>query len=398
MRQAVRFADGVGELLKDPHHLLLEVGPGQTLSQLARQHPAKAANQVVLSSFAVGKEQPLEVNAMLAALGRLWLAGVEPDWKEFYRNERRHRIPLPTYPFERKRFWIEPAKVKADDSATAPAITLPGATPAAAGSQTEIPAGQPPTGAAPSRRERIVAILLTQLRELSGMAEADINPAVSFMDLGLDSLFLTQARQAFKNRFGVRISFRQLMEELTTLNDVAAYLDEKLPPEALPAAPTAGPVITTALVLSAAPAAEPQKAPPKGHGPFKPIDRGSKGGLTVLQQKHLDDLIARYTKRTTESKRLTQLNRPHLADPRTVAGFKLLWKEMVYPIVCNRSSGSKVWDVDAAAGLEPDEVRKSERGIGSMRSMQRGQFSSVEAADGPPAAIQNPPERAVRRP
>ena len=60
----------------------------------------------------------------------------------------------------------------------------------------------------------------------------------------------------------------------------------------------------------------------------------------------LDALIARYTKRTIGSKRLAEQNRPFLADPRSAAGFKQLWKEMVYPIYTVRSDGSKVWDVD----------------------------------------------------
>ena len=68
--------------------------------------------------------------------------------------------------------------------------------------------------------------------------------------------------------------------------------------------------------------------------------------LTADQSRALDALIARYTKRTAGSKKLAAQNRPILADPRSVAGFKQLWKEMVYPISTTRSDGSKVWDVD----------------------------------------------------
>ena len=41
-------------------------------------------------------------------MGQLWLAGIQVDWSGFYKDERRHRVPLPTYPFERQRYWIEP--------------------------------------------------------------------------------------------------------------------------------------------------------------------------------------------------------------------------------------------------------------------------------------------------
>ncbi|WP_448272410.1 aminotransferase class III-fold pyridoxal phosphate-dependent enzyme [Nostoc sp. DSM 114160] len=68
--------------------------------------------------------------------------------------------------------------------------------------------------------------------------------------------------------------------------------------------------------------------------------------LTAQQRTHLDKIIQRYTKRTQKSKEYTQTHRPYLADPRTVSGFNPTMKEMVYPIVASRSSGSKLWDVD----------------------------------------------------
>jgi phthiocerol/phenolphthiocerol synthesis type-I polyketide synthase E len=108
LRQAVRFASGVGELLKDPDAILLEVGPGQTLSTLVRQHPGRRPHHVVLPSLRHPREQQPDSAFLLGTLGRLWLAGVEPDWDGFYGEERRRRVPLPTYPFERQRHWVEP--------------------------------------------------------------------------------------------------------------------------------------------------------------------------------------------------------------------------------------------------------------------------------------------------
>jgi malonyl CoA-acyl carrier protein transacylase len=110
LRQTVRFSDGIQELLKEPHRVFLEVGPGQTLSMLARQHSDGSKGRVVLSSIRHPKEQKSDIAFILSTLGRLWLAGVEVDWSGFYKNERRHRIPLPTYPFERQRYWIEPVE------------------------------------------------------------------------------------------------------------------------------------------------------------------------------------------------------------------------------------------------------------------------------------------------
>jgi acyl transferase domain-containing protein/acyl carrier protein len=108
LRHTVRFSDCLQELFKEPNRVLLEVGPGQTLSMLARQHSDGSKGRVVLSSIRHPKEQKSDIAFILDTLGRLWLAGVEVDWSGFYKEERRHRIPLPTYPFERQRYWIDP--------------------------------------------------------------------------------------------------------------------------------------------------------------------------------------------------------------------------------------------------------------------------------------------------
>ncbi len=64
--------------------------------------------EVVLPSLRHPKEQNSDVAFILNTLGQLWLKGVPINWSEFYQRERRHRVPLPTYPFERQRYWIEP--------------------------------------------------------------------------------------------------------------------------------------------------------------------------------------------------------------------------------------------------------------------------------------------------
>jgi acyl transferase domain-containing protein len=116
LRQTVRFADGLAELVRGRNGILLEVGPGQTLTTLARQHPAATAGQVLIASLGDAKERSLDQASMLNALGRLWLAGLAVPGPGFYAQERRHRLPLPTYPFERKRYWVEPADLGEGDS------------------------------------------------------------------------------------------------------------------------------------------------------------------------------------------------------------------------------------------------------------------------------------------
>ena len=121
LRQAVRFAEGLERLFAHPDRLLLEVGPGQALCTLARRHPDKPAEQAVVASLPRANERKGSDEAfLLQSLGQLWLHGIEPDWAALHAPRRARRVPLPTYPFERQRFWIEPARgTVADTSARA---------------------------------------------------------------------------------------------------------------------------------------------------------------------------------------------------------------------------------------------------------------------------------------
>jgi acyl transferase domain-containing protein len=108
LRETVRFGDGVGELLRDPRRILLEVGPGQGLSTLVRAHPGCSAQTRVVSSVRHPYERQPDAAYLLDALGRLWLAGAAVDWPGYHGEQRRRRVVLPTYPFERQRYWIDP--------------------------------------------------------------------------------------------------------------------------------------------------------------------------------------------------------------------------------------------------------------------------------------------------
>jgi acyl transferase domain-containing protein len=110
MCRPVRFADGVTRLLEEPGLLVLEIGPGAALSSFIRQHPLCSRERMaeVLSSLPPAHERQSEPASMLNTLGKLWLLDLPVDWDGFYARERRRRVSLPTYPFERRRFWLDP--------------------------------------------------------------------------------------------------------------------------------------------------------------------------------------------------------------------------------------------------------------------------------------------------
>ncbi|WP_197523200.1 type I polyketide synthase [Actinokineospora pegani] len=119
MREPVRFADAVSRLWAGAEHLLLEVGPGQTLSSLALlARPRGAAPGLRAVSSLPGEYDARSEQAfLLTTAGRLWAEGVDLDWAALRGGGDTPRTTLPTYPFEGKRYWIDPAPARAGRSA-----------------------------------------------------------------------------------------------------------------------------------------------------------------------------------------------------------------------------------------------------------------------------------------
>lgn len=333
LRQPVRFLDATNTVAAAGYTVLLEAGPGQALTQLARQNLNGAT---VLPSLPASPDDAVGLPVLQASLGRLWALGGTPDWGAYFGEERRRRVPLPTYPFERKKYWIE---AKHDFAAEAEVVE-------------ETSVEKPLVEQTPKdRRAGLTAAVSGLIEELSGKAIPDAQ--VKFVELGFDSLFLTQVSQALLVRFGAKVTFRQLLGELASVAALAEHLDRTLPEEIAEApAPKSGKAISGLPVIRWPGGAKTAPATTKRFGPYKPIERGTDGGLTETQQAALAELTERYTRRTPGSKSYTAEHRAHYADPRAVSGFQAQWKEMVYPIVSSRSKGSTIWDVDGNAYVD----------------------------------------------
>jgi amino acid adenylation domain-containing protein len=411
-RLPVRFADGISTLITPEICALLEVGPGNALSSLAHQS-LQGRDVAVVTSLQDSARERNDLECVMDALGRLWANGVQPDWRRLY-EQAPVRVALPTYPFERKRHWIEPpqrAKLSAaavnvaewlsPETESAPTLIV---TP---NTQEVSAMTQPPLNDRASELRTAIAEIL---ENLSGEAPASTDSTTTFLEMGYDSLFLTQVAQKLQNQFKLKITFRQLLGDYSTIPALARFIAEKLPP-AVAQAHTTTPV-TTARTAPAMPLQTPSGAgatsameaifreqlqamthlmnrqfellqstggeaagaasaaagaaarPPAAAAPvlaaaeepteqrasrfdvYKPVKKSSESGPVPEHHSHIQDLVRRYTQRTAGSKRLTQEYRPVLADPRAAAGFRAEWKDMVYPIVCQRCAGSKLWDVD----------------------------------------------------
>lgn len=123
LRQTVRFHEGLGTLLANAGQVILEVGPGETLSTLARRHPALDANRLVLASQCHPNRHEHNADQPALCVARLWTVGVALDYTAFFNLGRGRRVPLPTYPFERQSYWAQPANVQSKLPSVTASIT-----------------------------------------------------------------------------------------------------------------------------------------------------------------------------------------------------------------------------------------------------------------------------------
>ena len=340
LRRPVRFAPAASRLLEDPNRLLIEVGPRGTLATLAKQcAPKGRATQVAIASL--GDSDALETSLLAQALGQAWTLGVAPDWKAYVAQESRRRVPLPGYPFARDRHWVD---------AVAKTATVVEALPVA------LHAVEPASVAAPaaSTAEDLVEAsdtlprLIALIEDVSGFEIGTAETGTPWLELGLDSLALTQLALQLQRAFQVKVTFRQIMEQYGTAAQLATHLDASR----APATSTAPSAASTAVQI----AAQPTGGDDSSEGPMSYDVKKAFGAiarihtradaLTPRQRTRLDALIARYVTRTGKSKAYTTQHRQRMADPRVVNGFRPLTKELTYQLVIERSRNSRMWDLD----------------------------------------------------
>jgi amino acid adenylation domain-containing protein len=240
-RATVQFGKAISYFKEQGYDLFLECGPRSTLCSLAHKQFPPAKPCTAIPTLGDRAENEAEWESLLFALGSLWQNGVPIDWEAFYAHEQRRRIALPTYPFERKRFWVDPAPV-AQRGPVEGAVSIPASIAASAVEGSLFPkasACQPSLQSVPhaavqlSRKDRLASCVIDLLLPISGRKREEIDSAATFMELGFDSLSLTQAAFAISKEYSVKIGFGQLMKEFPNVEMLAEHLDSILPAEIL---------------------------------------------------------------------------------------------------------------------------------------------------------------------
>lgn len=229
LRSTVRFGDGVAALLAEPGRILLEAGPGTTLSTLAARRGGGRPAIASLPAAGAGGGAAADLDAFTLALGRLWLAGHPLDVEALFAGREPRRVPLPTYPFERHRYWIE-AGIEAGAGASAGSAAPAGAParPAPATPSEGTAGGQElhprPSLATPfvAPRTELEAEIAGLWRALLGLREVGVDDG--FLELGGDSLLATQLLSRLRSDLAVELPLERIFAEPTVAGIAAAVV------------------------------------------------------------------------------------------------------------------------------------------------------------------------------
>lgn len=327
LREPVRFAGAVQAALGElDHPLFVEVGPRNTLATLVRQ---QATRQRPVQAVSTGSERSGdERHAWRLALARLWTLGAELDLGLLDTRARPRRVRLPTYPFERKRFWIDaPARNAVQPVEAAAALIGTIAQPVFSGTDAAADAAPSPKRAASDARLRRL------LESITGLEAAQVDGGTPFVELGLDSLALAQLAVQVQKTFGVALSFRQLMEGHRSIDALAAFIDGPQPTTGTPTMPSTNepaarlPVAATPAAFSGFTLPASAAVPAPSAPPARPA------ALTARQSIRLQAFVQRYLARTPSGRAPADGATPGL-------------RELERPIAIDRTEGARLHDAD----------------------------------------------------
>lgn len=228
LRHTVQFADGIQTLFQKDIRILLEIGPGSTLLGIGRRN-AKAIgdkeNRLWLPSISKGRS---ERETLLGSIARLYMRGYSVKLAALHQDEPATAADLPTYPFEPRRYWMKtptapqpattPIPISHEEIVTTMDTALQNR------SQAERLA---------ERQDTILNEIIIKAAELMEESPEDVPVDVPLLELGADSIILVEATTVIDSDYGVKIAIRQLFDEVSTLEAIAAYINAHMPEDAM---------------------------------------------------------------------------------------------------------------------------------------------------------------------
>jgi phthiocerol/phenolphthiocerol synthesis type-I polyketide synthase E len=207
-RSPVQFSAALTELDQDREHILLEVGPGESLTKFVRQQGRKSNVFAALSTLKDGVRN--DQAALMRVLGQLWLNGAAIDWSRFHAGRHRKRVALPSYPFERQRHWFDHKSGEWSDNVADRALPR-----SVTASPTVSNSYVPP-------RTRLERAIVDVWAEVLGVR--DIGVESSFLELGGDSLGALRLVTRLRELFNVELPLKMILQSDLTVAALAVQL------------------------------------------------------------------------------------------------------------------------------------------------------------------------------
>ncbi len=388
IRACVKFSTGVKSLESLGVQMGLEIGPHPVLTSLAGFNQSEDSEIQWLFSLRKGKEDSLIFQQQLA---EWYKAGGEVNWDAYFEGRPGERITLPTYAYQRKRYWL-------DESATKPVAQVTSPVKVAEAVQEE------PTKVASQglSLDDILAQVKSIITDALKMDQGEISDTTALLEIGADSIIIMEVLKKIERTFQVKIPVRRIFEELTNIKLLGEFIHKNQPVSYQPAVetPSANGLgqaaeltasqtqALTSVVSSGLNASTSQKlqellqvqqnvtnqllnllqgendaqaaltAPntiefkEEAKGTTEPKKASSLPSFGIKEKSggstnpYLEEFIKRYSERTQKSKAYTAEHRSKLADNRASAGFRFSTKEILYPLVSKTSRGSRFWDID----------------------------------------------------
>ncbi|MEX3935798.1 amino acid adenylation domain-containing protein [Paraburkholderia phymatum] len=238
LRETVKFNLALDRLVQSNHDLFIEIGPGSALTKCIRQHKSAGDLRAFTALSALpGKDRGQGEHAsLLQVLGELWTRGVRVDWSGVHGHQPRHRIPLPSYPFDSKRHWIDAAPVKQHVQAVAasqPEVAATLADRPEENGETHSPIAIEAT--APEALDGRIAAIFRAILGLDDVALTD-----GFFDLGGDSLSALSVINCIQQITDKELSVSLLLQYQTPKDLAKALSTRKGPFDALVPIQTSG--------------------------------------------------------------------------------------------------------------------------------------------------------------
>ncbi|MCG8312104.1 MAG: acyltransferase domain-containing protein, partial [Pseudomonadales bacterium] len=235
LRYAVQFNKGLHTVFErtenndqpalTTRYICLEMGPGKVLSTLARQHPAKQKQDVILASTRHAYEEVSDVYFLLKVIAKLWELGVPIDWEAYHSARQRYRVPLPTYPFERQSYWVKPRLFSSAEVGQKALSALEAENElgecAASHDARDVIGDVIGDASHVAPRDDIERKVYSSWRLSLGINDFDIHD--NFFDLGGDSLVAVNLIAKIKTEFKIPIATPVLMQR-QTVAELAEYI------------------------------------------------------------------------------------------------------------------------------------------------------------------------------